>query len=65
MENVFYVLLKRSLSTLDFPGGLVAKTPSSQYTGPRFDSWSGNWISHAATKSLHATAKVKNFMSCN
>ena len=42
MENVFYVLPKRSLSTLDFPGGLVAKTTCSQYMGPRFDSWSGN-----------------------
>ena len=30
-------LLKR-----DFPGGPVAKTPSSQCRGPRFYPWSGN-----------------------
>ena len=26
----------------DFPGGPVAKTPHSQYRGPRFNPWSGN-----------------------
>ena len=26
----------------NFPGGPVAKTPRSQYRGPRFDPWSGN-----------------------
>ena len=26
----------------DFPGGPVAKTPSSQCRGPRFNPWSGN-----------------------
>ena len=26
----------------DFPGGLLAKTLSSQCRGPRFHSWSGN-----------------------
>ena len=41
----------------DFPGGPVAKTPCSQYRGPRFNSWSGNWIPHAATKSSHAGIK--------
>ena len=34
----------------DFPGGPVAKTLSSQGRGPGF-------ISHAATKSWHPTAK--------
>ena len=26
----------------DLPGGPVAKTPCSQYKGPRFNLWSGN-----------------------
>ena len=26
----------------DFPGDAVAKTPHSQFRGPRFDPWSGN-----------------------
>ena len=26
----------------DFPGGPVAKNPSSQHMGPRFDPWSVN-----------------------
>ena len=32
-------------------------TPYSQCRGPRFDSWSGNYIPHAATKSLHTATK--------
>ena len=31
----------------DFSCGPVAKTPSSQDRGPRFDPLSGNWIPHA------------------
>ena len=38
----------------DFAGGPVAETPSSLCRGPRFDAWSGNWVAHAAIKSLHA-----------
>ena len=34
----------------DFPGGPVAKTLHSQYRGPGFDLWSGNYIRNAATK---------------
>ena len=34
----------------DFLGGPVTKTLPSQCRGPGFNSWSGNWISHAATK---------------
>ena len=41
----------------DFPGGLVAKTLCSQFGGPRFDPWSGNWIPHAATKNSHDAIK--------
>ena len=41
----------------DFPGGPVAKTLSSQCSGPRFNHWLGNWIPYAVTKSLHATTK--------
>ena len=43
--------------TRDFPGGPVAKTPCSQWRGPRFNPWSGNWIPRAATKSPHAATK--------
>ena len=39
MNNVFQ----------DFPGGPVVKT-SFPMLGPRFNPWSGNEISHAATK---------------
>ena len=35
----------------------MAETPPSLHRGPRFDPWLGNWIPHAATKSLHATVK--------
>ena len=32
----------QDLNERDFPGGPVAKTPSSQCKGPGFDPWSGN-----------------------
>ena len=38
----------------DFPGGSGAKTLHPQYREPGFDACSGNWVPHAATKSLHA-----------
>ena len=38
-------------------GGPVAKTLLCQCRGFGFDPWSGNWIPHAETKSLHATSK--------
>ena len=41
----------------DSPCGPVAKIPCSLCRGHRFDPWSGNWIPHAATKSLHAAMK--------
>ena len=31
--------------------------------GPRFDPWSGNWIPHAAPKSLSPAAKVPSCCS--
>ena len=37
-------------SSWDLPGGPVVKTPSSHVRGPRFNTWSGSWIAHAATK---------------
>ena len=41
-ENyIFFFILTRMLSS-DFPGGPVAKTPHSQFRGPRFNPWSGN-----------------------
>ena len=42
----------------DLLGGLVIKTPYSQHRRPWFDLWSGNWIPHATTKSLHVTTKI-------
>ena len=41
----------------DFPGGLVAKSLSSQCGGPGFDPWSGNKILHVATESLHVATE--------
>ena len=38
----------------DFPGGPVAKTPSSQCWGSGFDPWSENKIPHAMTKTGHS-----------
>ena len=34
----------------DFLGGPVAKAPNSQYSGHRFDPWSGKKIPYATTK---------------
>ena len=34
------------------PGSPVAKTPSSQCKGPRFNPWLGNWFPHATTKKI-------------
>ena len=39
-----------SSTSWDFPGGPVAKTPSSQCGGPGFNPWSGNYIPHATTR---------------
>ena len=33
----------------DFPGGSVTKTQHSQFRGPAFDPWSGNWVRNATT----------------
>ena len=41
----------------DFHGDLVTKTLCSQCRGPKLNSWPGNQIPHAATKSLRATSK--------
>ena len=40
----------KKLRMQDFSGGRVVKTLHSQCREPGFDSWSGNWILHAATK---------------
>ena len=39
-ERVTYKL--KSISCVEFPGGLVTKTPCFQCRGPRFNPWSGN-----------------------
>ena len=38
----------------------MAKTPYSQYRGPGFSPWSGNWIPHAATKCSNAATKTSH-----
>ena len=49
--------IKSKLQEVGLPGGPVAKTPSPQCRGPRFEPWSGNLIPQAATMSLHAATK--------
>ena len=44
-------------SLLGLPGGPVAKTPSFQCRGPRFDPWSENLNPHATTKIEDPTMK--------
>ena len=39
---------------MDFPGGPVVKTQSSQCRGPGFNPWSGNYVSHAPAKTWHS-----------
>ena len=45
----------------DIPGGPLAKTLFSQCKGPRFNSWSGNYIHipHATTKILYVATKTQ------
>ena len=43
----------------NFLGGPVAKTLCYQCRGPGFDSWSGNLIPHATTKTQHS--QINNF----
>ena len=47
---IMTVNFKNENNSRDFPAGSVTKTPHSQCRGPRFDSWSGNLILHAAAK---------------
>ena len=44
------VVLQKSKSYRNFPGGPVAETPHSQCRGPGLDLWSGNYSSHITTK---------------
>ena len=46
----------------DFPGGPVIEAPCSQCRGPVSDSWSGNYIPHATTKSSHATTEISHML---
>ena len=41
-EMVTSYFIKSKLQEVGLPGGPVAKTPSPQCRGPRFDPWSGN-----------------------
>ena len=45
---------KKEFGRRNFPGGPVAKTLHSQCKGPAFDSWSGNKIPHATTKTWYS-----------
>ena len=51
------------LGTRNLPGGPVAKTLHSQCRGQGFDHWSGNQVSHAATKCSNAA--TKDLACCN
>ena len=50
-------ILHLKSSDRESPCGSVAETPRSQRRGLGFEPWSGNWIPHATTKSLHAATK--------
>ena len=52
-------MLSKKQITRDFLGGPGAQTPSSQCTGPGFDSWSGKLCPHAATNKSHAKSATK------
>lgn len=52
-------MLNKKQITRDFLGGPGAQTPSSQCTGPGFDSWSGKLCPHAATNKSHAKSATK------
>ena len=54
-----YHLPPFQMTSWDFSGGPVAKTPSSQCRGPRLDPWSGNYIPQDTTKILCATTKTR------
>ena len=43
----------------------VAKTLCSRCREPGFNPWLGNEIPYAATKSLHASRKIKGPVCCN
>ena len=47
--SVLHFCLLKVPGLENFRGGPVAETPHSQCREPRFDPWSGNKISHAAT----------------
>ena len=42
LTSVRTAITKESANDRDFPGDPVAKSPSSQCRGPRFDPWSGS-----------------------
>ena len=52
--------LRAASEEKDFPGGPVAKTPHFQCRRPGFTPWSGNQVSHAATKdpACHKREKI-------
>ena len=48
----------RKCCVWDLPGRPMAKTLSSQCTGPGFNPWSRNYIRYVTTKISQATAKI-------
>ena len=48
----------------DFPGGLVAKTPSPKAGGSGFQPWLLHYIPHATVKSVHAPRKTEDLACC-
>ena len=56
LKLFFFLSLKllEKNEVLGFPGSPVTKTLSSQSREPEFNSWLGNLIPHAATKTQHS-----------
>ena len=50
------------MSSGDFPGGPVTKTPHTQCKGSRFYPWSGYYIPHAPPKCSHVATKDPSYL---
>ena len=46
----------------DLPGGPVSRTLLSWCKGLGFDSWSGNWVLHAATETQHSQKYINMYI---
>ena len=51
---IYFAVQQKWTQQSDFPNGSVKKTPGSRCRRPRFDTWSGNYILPASTKTQHS-----------